>query len=158
MQLRRKDREMDLDSAEKVLMKGSFGVLSVLGTDGFPYGIPVNYVVKDGYIFIHCAKEGKKLGDIAAYPKVSFTVVTRSEVLSGKFSTDFESVVAFGEAVEYSGEDKGSILFEFIRKYSSEYLDEGLQYVERMKDATALIRVSIDRLSGKRRKGKGISE
>lgn len=156
--MRRKDREMDLDSAEKALIKGSFGVLSVLGTDGFPYGIPVNYVVKDGYIYIHCAKEGKKLGDIASYPKVSFTVVTRSEVLSGKFSTDYESVIAFGEAIEYSGDDKGSILFEFIRKYSSEYLDEGLQYVERMKDATALIRVSIDRLSGKRRKGKGISE
>lgn len=50
--MRRKDREMDLDSAEKALIKGSFGVLSVLGTDGFPYGIPVNYVVKDTYTSI----------------------------------------------------------------------------------------------------------
>lgn len=145
---------MDIDSAENVLVKGSFGVLSVLGTDGFPYGIPVNYVVREGYIYIHCAKEGKKLLDIAAYPKVSFTVVTRSEVLSEKFSTDYESVIAFGDAVEYSGDDKGTILFEFIRKYSREYLDEGMQYVERMKDLTSIIRVSIDRISGKRRKGK----
>lgn len=145
---------MDIDSAENVLVEGSFGVLSVLGTDGFPYGIPVNYVVREGYIYIHCAKEGKKLLDIAAYPKVSFTVVTRSEVLSEKFSTDYESVIAFGDAVEYSGDDKGTILFEFIRKYSREYLDEGMQYVERMKDLTSIIRVSIDRISGKRRKGK----
>lgn len=152
--MRRKDREMDTDAAEKVLEKGSFGVLSVLGTDGFPYGVPVNYVIKDGFIYIHCAKEGKKLEDIASNPRVSFTVVTKSEILSHKFSTDFESVVVFGEAREYSGDDKGSILFEFIRKYSREYLDEGSQYVERMKDATSLICVSIDRLTGKRRKGK----
>ncbi|ETA81628.1 pyridoxamine 5'-phosphate oxidase family protein [Youngiibacter fragilis] len=152
--MRRKDREMDIDSAEKALVKGSFGVLSVLGTDGFPYGIPVNYVVREGYIYIHCAKEGKKLLEIAAYPKVSFTVVTRSEVLSEKFSTDYESVIAFGDAVEYSGDDKGMLLFEFIRKYSREYLDEGMQYVERMKDLTSIIRVSIDRISAKRRKGK----
>jgi len=152
--VRRKDREMDIDSAEKALVKGSFGVLSVLGTDGFPYGIPVNYVVREGYIYIHCAKEGKKLLEIAAYPKVSFTVVTRSEVLSEKFSTDYESVIAFGDAVEYSGDDKGMLLFEFIRKYSREYLDEGMQYVERMKDLTSIIRVSIDRISAKRRKGK----
>ncbi len=145
---------MDIDSAEKALVKGSFGVLSVLGTDGFPYGIPVNYVVREGYIYIHCAKEGKKLLEIAAYPKVSFTVVTRSEVLSEKFSTDYESVIAFGDAVEYSGDDKGMLLFEFIRKYSREYLDEGMQYVERMKDLTSIIRVSIDRISAKRRKGK----
>lgn len=152
--MRRKDREMDSGSAEKVLEKGSFGVLSVLGTDGFPYGVPVNYVIKDGFIYIHCAKEGKKLDDIAVNPRVSFTVVTRSEILSHKFSTDYESVVVFGEASEYKGEGKGSILFEFIRKYSREYLDEGSQYVERMKDSTSLIRVSIDRLTGKRRKDK----
>ncbi|MBW8383141.1 MAG: pyridoxamine 5'-phosphate oxidase family protein [Youngiibacter sp.] len=152
--MRRKDREMDSGSAKKALEKGSFGVLSVLGTDGFPYGIPVNYVVRDGFIYIHCAKEGKKLSDIASYPKVSFTVVTRSDILSDKFSTDYESVVVFGEAAEYIGEDKGGILFEFIRKYSREYLDEGSQYVERMKNATSLISVSIDRLTGKRKKGK----
>lgn len=152
--MRRKDREMDLGAAEKALEKGSFGVLSVMGTDGFPYGIPVNYVVKDGFIYIHCAKEGKKLSDIASYPRVSFTVVTRSDILSDKFSTDYESVVVFGEAAEYIGEDKGSILFEFIRKYSREYLDEGSLYVEKMKNFTSLICVSIDRLTGKRRKGK----
>jgi len=156
--VRRKDREMDIDSAEKALVKGSFGVLSVLGTDGFPYGIPVNYVVREGYIYIHCAKEGKKLLEIAAYPKVSFTVVTRSEVLSEKFSTDYESVIAFGDAVEYSGDDKGMLLFEFIRKYSREYLDEGMQYVERMKDLTSIIRVSIDRISAKRQKREILSK
>ena len=37
------------------------GVLSVLGDEGYPYGIPLDhwYLVADGKLYFHCAKEGK---------------------------------------------------------------------------------------------------
>jgi nitroimidazol reductase NimA-like FMN-containing flavoprotein (pyridoxamine 5'-phosphate oxidase superfamily) len=40
--MRRKDRELSAEEAGRILAKGEFGVLSTVGTDGQPYGIPLS--------------------------------------------------------------------------------------------------------------------
>ena len=52
-QIRRKDRVLDRNGAEDILKKGTYGVLSTFGQDGYPYGVPVNYFYKDGHIYFH---------------------------------------------------------------------------------------------------------
>ena len=44
-----------------VLNKSKYGVLSTIGEDGFPYGVPVNFVYLDGKIYIHGRKIGEKV-------------------------------------------------------------------------------------------------
>lgn len=82
-EIRRKDRAVDENAALEILKSGSFGVLSTIGADGYPYGVPVNYAYNDGKIYFHCAKNvGHKQDNLRFSGKVSFTVVTKSDVIS----------------------------------------------------------------------------
>ena len=41
-EIRRKNREISIDSAKQLLQSSRRGVLAVNGDDGYPYAIPVN--------------------------------------------------------------------------------------------------------------------
>lgn len=89
---------MSEEEALKILRESECGVLCTF--DGvYPYGVPVNYVYDDGYIYIHSAKEGHKLECIKKLDRVCFVVVGRCRVVPEEFSTNYESVVVF-EKVE----------------------------------------------------------
>ena len=49
-----------------ILQAAQRGILSVMGENGYPYGLPINYTFLDGKIFFHCAREGHKLDAIRA--------------------------------------------------------------------------------------------
>ena len=49
-EMRRIDRKTTTDRAYQILQESSYGVFTIFGDDGFPYGIPVNHVVVDGDI------------------------------------------------------------------------------------------------------------
>lgn len=42
-EMRRKDRQITPTEAEQILKDGDYGVLSMLGTNGYPYAVPLNY-------------------------------------------------------------------------------------------------------------------
>lgn len=151
--MRRKDREIDQKDAMELLIRGEYGTLSTIGEDGYPYGLPVNYVVMEDRIYIHCAKEGQKLRNIGYSDKVSFSVVGKAMVVPEEFSTNYESVVAYGRAQFITDEEKGKALFAFIEKYAPNRIEEGRTYISRMIGATTVIGIELDRITGKRRKG-----
>ena len=68
--IRRSDRAQSESTAVEILKKGSYGVLSTVGADGYPYGVPVNYVYDDVKIYFHCAKSGHKLDAVRASRKI----------------------------------------------------------------------------------------
>ena len=47
-EMRLKRQALDEGACREILKDGSIGVLSVAGDDGYPYGVPVNYVYEDG--------------------------------------------------------------------------------------------------------------
>ncbi len=151
--LRREDRRLDESAAMGLLRRGEYGILSTTGTDGRPYGIPVNYVVMENRIFFHCATEGRKLENIVANRGVSFCVVGETELLPEKFSTRYESVIVTGEA-EVVDEPvlKKNALLALVAKYSPDHMAAGKAYIDKLMDQTAVVRVSIDHLAGKSRK------
>lgn len=151
--MRRKDREIDQKDAMELLVLGDYGTLSTIGEDGYPYGLPVNYVVMGDRIYIHCAKEGQKLRNIGYSDKVSFSVVGKTRVVPEEFSTNYESAVVYGWAQFITGEEKGKALIAFIEKYAPKRIEEGRAYIARMGEATTVIGIEIERLTGKRRKG-----
>lgn len=145
-----KDRAVDDEKAIKILLKGSYGVLSTTGEDGYPYGVPLNYTYFDNCICFHCAQQGHKLDNIKFNEKVSFCVVTCSDVLANKFDTDYESAIAFGRANEVTDKsEKKDILLSVIKKYSKNYLDAGMNYMKKYWDETKVIKIKIDHFSGK---------
>ena len=151
--MRYKENELDRNSALEILKTGSYGVLSTIGDDGYPYGVPLNYTYANDCIYFHCANEGHKIDNIKNSESVSFCVVTKSEVLPNKFDTDYESAIVFGKATKVTeNSEKEEILLSVLNKYSSEFMKAGKNYMKKYWDDTTVIKIRIENITGKARK------
>lgn len=147
-EMRRKEKLADTKEAYEILKRCNYGILSVIGDEGYPYGIPINYAVNDNEIIMHSALEGHKIDAIKNNDKVSFTVVSFEKLVPEKFTTKFESVVVFGKA-RFEEERKEEYLMELIDAHHSDYKDVGRKYVEKSAYETAVIVIEIEHITGK---------
>jgi len=147
--MRRKDKAMPAGAMIGLVRDGEYGVLSTADGNGQPYGVPLNYVMLNNCVYFHCALEGHKLDNLAANPLVSFCVVGRTSVLPAEFSMAFESVIIFGRASVIYGEERYRALNGLIEKYSPEFVSEGGAYIEKFDNQTRVVRVTIEKMTGK---------
>jgi nitroimidazol reductase NimA-like FMN-containing flavoprotein (pyridoxamine 5'-phosphate oxidase superfamily) len=149
--VRRQDRLLDETTARHILENGEYGVLSMATEEGEAYGIPLNYVWdKHNAIYIHCALEGRKIRNIAFSNNVSFSVVGKTNVVSNKFTTGYESIVLRCNAsVGLPPEERMKALELIIDKYSPDDKEIGMKYVQKSFDQTEIIRLDISEWSGK---------
>ena len=150
-ELRRKDRGIPFEQAKAILEMGEYGVLSTVNRNGKPYGVPLNYSMIDNSIYFHCAVEGQKIDNIIHNKFVSFCVVGKTEILPGQFGIKYQSVIVSGEAAEVFDDDKQAALEGFLKKYSSEFLEKGMKYIEGFKDKTRVFKITVNRITGKAR-------
>jgi len=149
--MRRSDRMMTDGEALELLERGEYGILCTSDPAGQPLGTPLSYVYTGKNIYFHSAKTGAKLDNIKANPKVCFTVVGATKVLPGEFSTNYESVMAFGTATQVEGEEKALALVEILKKYSPDFIMEGDAYILANIENCIAVRIAVDELSGKHR-------
>ncbi|MBP1745164.1 MAG: putative flavin-nucleotide-binding protein [Firmicutes bacterium] len=149
--MRRIDRMMTDEEALVLLEKGEYGILCTADPDGQPFGTPVSYVFTGRDIYFHAATAGAKLDNIKANPKVCFTVVGATEVLPGDFSTNYESVMAFGKASMAEGEEKAYALAELVKKYSPDFIQEGDAYILKNLNNCVVVKIEMSGFSGKHR-------
>lgn len=150
--IRRKDRVMSDKDAKELLLKGEYGILSTVSADGRPYGVPLNYSYSEEVIYFHCALEGHKLENIEGNKMVSFCVVGNTEVLPDKFATKYESVIVFGGTCEVTGEEKQKGLVELVKKYSSGFMKEGLEYIAKIGSKARVYKIMVESITGKARR------
>jgi nitroimidazol reductase NimA-like FMN-containing flavoprotein (pyridoxamine 5'-phosphate oxidase superfamily) len=150
--IRRKDREIGRGEALQLLSSCEYGVLSTVGNDGQPYGLPLSYACKDNRIYFHCAVDGHKIDNITGEPRVSFCVVGNTRVLPEKFATEYESAVAFGVASEIFGSERHAALVLLLEKYSPGFIEEGKKYIEQKDRATRVFKIEIGHISAKARR------
>ncbi len=151
-EVRRSDREITPQESINILDTAEYGILSTVGNDGQPYGVPLSYVHKGEAIYFHCAINGHKLENIEHNAKVSFCVVGKTKVLPDKFGTEYESAVVFGRVSEVTGAERRDALLWLLEKYCSDYLEEGKSYIEQKDKITKVFKIEIDRISGKARR------
>lgn len=149
--MRRSDRQTSNEDAIDILIKGEYGIISMV-SDGGGYGVPISYAYKNEKIYLHCAKEWEKLKALKANDKVSFTVVGKTEILPEEFSTKFESVIAHGTARFTEGDEKSAGLFALVEKYSPDFLEAGRLYIEKSGIVTEVIAIDVIELTGKARR------
>ena len=65
-EMRRKKQELTAAEAAAVLARGTCGVLALSGDDGYPYAVPVSYVLDGEKLFFHSAPTGHKVDAIRA--------------------------------------------------------------------------------------------
>ncbi|MGL5617250.1 MAG: pyridoxamine 5'-phosphate oxidase family protein [Sarcina sp.] len=148
-EIRKKYLILSEDKIKKALETTEFGVLGTIGENGYPYTVPVNFVYIDSSIYFHCGILGNKIDNINFNNKVSFTIVPHSKVLREKFDSEYESVIAFGDASEVFSDEKRNILLEILNKYSKDYIASGKIYIEKAIDAVKVFKIDIKHLSGK---------
>jgi nitroimidazol reductase NimA-like FMN-containing flavoprotein (pyridoxamine 5'-phosphate oxidase superfamily) len=150
--MRRSDRQLGETEAREILEQGAYGVLSTVAADGAPYGVPLSYCLLEGAIYLHSAREGRKLDHLPREPRVSFCVVGATEVLPADFGTLYESCVVEGAAREAIGDEKQAALEGMVAKYSEGFEEEGLRYIDALRDETRVFRIDVVALTGKARR------
>ena len=96
------------------------GVLSVLGDEDYPYGIPLNhyYCEEDGKLYFHSGKQGHKLDALRRHPKASFCVYDRGFRREGEWALNIKSVIVFGRMEEVKDTEKcNEIYWRLSRKF-----------------------------------------
>ena len=149
--MRRKDRELTKEEAMEILSNGEFGVLSTVSEDGQPYGVPVSYAYKDGFVYVHCSCEGGlKIDNLRCNSRASFTVVGSTELQPESFGTRYASAIAFGtvEILE-SREDKREGIEAIMYRYSSEFEEAGIKYINAAIDKIYILKFRVNEITGK---------
>ncbi len=97
-ELMRKKQELTREECAAILRTELRGVLSVLGDDDYPYGMPVNhyYCEEDGKLYFHSGKKGHKIDAIMRHEKASFCVYDEGFRREGEWALNIRSVIVFG--------------------------------------------------------------
>ncbi len=135
----------------EILKTEKRGVLSLIGDDGYPYGIPLShfYDERDGKIYFHGAKEGHKIDAIKANPKASFCVMDKGFRKDGEWALNIKSVIAFGKVSLITDIKKAE---EICTKLVQKFTDDK-EYLEmELKNALARVQCfefTIEHITGK---------
>ena len=94
----RKKQQLTIDESIELLKKEPRGVLSLLGDDGYPYGVPIDhwYNEEDGRIYFHSGREGHKIDAIRGCDKASFCIYDEGYRKPGDWALNIKSVIVFG--------------------------------------------------------------
>lgn len=149
-EMRRKDRQISDADTKNVLQKAQFATLSMINEENKPYAIPISFVYEDNTIYLHCASAGYKLENIARNANVCLSAVIDIQLMPQKFSTKFKSAIVFGKITMVNDEtEKKRGLSALIKKYSPDFYDEGLKYIERALTKTTVLKIEISAITGK---------
>ena len=150
--MRRKDRQMNGEETAEILKNGEYGIFSSVGEDGYPYGVPVNYIFYNGRIYFHCAaKVGKKLDNLKFSDKACFTVVAQAEVLPQELSTRYQSAMVFGRARRLE-QGKEELLRALCARFAPEYPEVMEKSIKNQMAVTDIVELVPEHMTGKRRK------
>ena len=113
----------------EILMREKRGVLSLLGDDGYPYGIPINhfYCEEDGKLYFHSGKKGHKIDAIRRCEKSSFCVYDRGFRREGEWALNIRSVIVFGRIEILEDRER---IYDIARRLSRKFTDDE-EYIER---------------------------
>ncbi len=148
--MRRKDRERDQEFAFMVVDKCEYAVLSMVDQKGKPYCIPISIVRENENIYFHCAKDGKKVELMRKCPNVCMTFVGNTYREKDKFTTKYESAIAYGIAQEvYLEEEKVIALRMLCERHTPTNMENFEKEIAKSLSKTAVWKVTIDSITGK---------
>ncbi|HEY3365746.1 MAG TPA: pyridoxamine 5'-phosphate oxidase family protein [Symbiobacteriaceae bacterium] len=156
--LQRKDRAMTSEETWKLLERGFTGRLGTADAEGWPYVVPLSYAVHNGAVYFHHTQSPAShlKVNVEANPRVCFEVdepgiiFPTADNAPCETSVSFESVILYGHCTKVT--DPAEKL-AFFRTLMAKYADPSWERpdVWPMADITAVYRVSVERITGKRR-------
>ena len=150
-ELVRKKKQISMEECIRILKSEPRGVLSVLGDDDYPYGMPMNhfYNKEDGKIYFHCGKMGHRLDALKKHNKVSFCVYDEGYRKDGEWALNIKSVIVFGRMKVVDDLDRVIHISEILsRKFTEDeaYIKEE---IEKYAKQTLLLELTPEYICGK---------
>ena len=124
----RKKQQLTQEACIEILKKEPRGVLSVLGDDGYPYGMPMNhyYCEEDGNIYFHSGKNGHRVDAVKHCDKASFCVYDGGFRREGEWALNISSVIVFGRIELIEDQEK---IYKIARLLSYKFTNDE-KYIE----------------------------
>ena len=135
----------------RVLKEQKRGVLSMIGDDGYPYGVPINhwYCEEDGTLYFHGGLKGHRIDAVERCDKVSFCVYDKGYKKEGEWALNINSVIVFGRIAKVTDEEKRiRIISDLTRKFT----DDEAYLARELKGSlqrTLLLELTIEHMTGK---------
>ena len=150
--MRRTDRQQDETFARYLFTECEYALLCTVDPAGDPYCIPISPVLAGDRFYFHSATVGTKLDNIANHPKVTLACVGKTKLLPERFSTDYESAIAYGEAQLVNDPlEKRRALMLISDKYAASNLAAAPAYIESALNQVAVVRIIIREFTAKAR-------
>ena len=151
--MRRKDREMPEEFAWEVADKYEWAVLGMVDPNGMPYCVPIS-IARDGKsVYFHSAKGRFKIECLGEKAQVCISCVGDTFRTPDKFTTEFESAVLRGQAVEVTDDQEKihglRLLCERHTPTNMENFDDA---ITRSLSRTGVWKIEIREITGKRKK------
>lgn len=140
---------MDEDWALEVFDKAPYVTVSMIRSDGIPYGLPLSVVRKDNRTFyFHCAAEGEKIDCIRNNPVVSLSAVSRCtpryEEEKQNFTEYYHSAIALGHAETVTDDnEKIEALRLICERFLPKFMDHFEAAIARSLSRTTVIRIIL---------------
>lgn len=150
--MRKHDREItDPARMEDVLNRATVCRLAM--TDGeTPYIVPLCFGYAENRLYFHCATEGRKIDILRRHPRVCFEVDSDQELIESPqacgWSMRFRSVIGEGRAALIDDPVAKRAALDIIMRH---YSDRAYTYPDDALDKTLIIRVDIERMTGKQK-------
>ena len=153
--MRRSDREIkDFDEIIKVMEKCDVCRI-VLNDDEYPYVVPLNFGMsvedKAVTLYFHSALEGKKIDLIKSNNKAAFEMDCGHELVyeekNKNCTMNYESVIGQG-TIEFVDDDEK---IEALKILMAHYYSEEKVFNEKMVSHTAVFKLKVSEMTGKRR-------
>lgn len=150
-ELVRKKKQIPQEECIRILKDEPRGVLSVLGDNDYPYGMPMNhfYNEEDGKIYFHCGKMGHRLDALKKHDKISFCVYDEGYRKEGEWALNIKSVVVFGRMRVVNDLKKVVYISDKLsRKFTKDdaYIKEE---IEKYASQTLLLELTPEHICGK---------
>ena len=148
--MRRSEREItDRAAIDAILARAQVLTLAMVDDDR-PYVVPLHFGYDGTALYLHAALEGRKMAVLRRHPRVSFAVYVDDEVIPGEvgcaWSARYRSVLGDGTVCWLTTHDaRMHALDTLLGKYAA----GPFSYREDVLARTAVLRVDIDRISGK---------
>ena len=119
----RKKQQLSEEECIHILKTELRGVLSVLGDDEYPYGMPINhyYCERDGKLYFHGGKKGHKIDAVKRHDKASFCVYDQGFRKEGEWALNIKSVIVFGRIEFIENQEK---VYQISAELSSKFTDD----------------------------------
>ena len=149
--MRRSPQALTHEECIDLLKSETRGVMSVIGDDGYPYGVPINhfYNEEDGKLYFHGAKFGHRVDAVKRDPKVSYCVYGQEYKKDGDWAYYVKSVICFGKAELIEERDEVEKISRLLcAKFpcTQEYVETE---IEKDTKNTLLIAINIEDMNGK---------